>query len=60
MSKRHIRISIARGGLRVLKEDEIWNVAEQVRRELPSCKIASAYVQAYRIVGKVIAAKGNN
>ena len=27
---------------------------------LPNCKIASAYIQAYRIAKKVIAAKGDN
>jgi hypothetical protein len=60
MSKRHIKAARARGGLRVLKEDDIWDVAQQVWNDLPCCKIASAYVQAYRIAGKVIKAKGSN
>eukprot|EP00957_Ditylum_brightwellii_P102726 7829161-Ditylum_brightwellii.AAC.1 len=60
MSKCHIKLSRAWGSLRILKEDEISNVAEQVWRELPSCKVALAYVQAYRIARKVIEAKGSN
>jgi hypothetical protein len=34
--------------------------AEDVWKELPNSKVASAYVQAYRIADKVIQAKGDN
>ena len=60
MSKRHTQLSRDREGLKVLSEDEIWEAAEKVWRSLPECKIASGYVQAYRIAAKVIAAKGGN
>jgi hypothetical protein len=41
-------------------EDETWQNAEDTWKQLPSSKVASAYVQAYRIADKVIQAKGNN
>jgi hypothetical protein len=47
-------------GLNVLKEDEIWATANDVWHELPSCKIASGFVQAHRIAQKVIDARGGN
>jgi hypothetical protein len=37
----------------VLPEDEIWQNAEDVWKELPNSKVASAYVQAYRIATKL-------
>jgi hypothetical protein len=40
--------------------NEIWQNAEDVWKELPNSKVASAYAQAYRIADKVIQAKGNN
>jgi hypothetical protein len=60
MSKRHIQKSRECGGRRVLPEDEIWQNAQDVWKELPNSKVASAYVQAYRIADKVIQAKGGN
>lgn len=45
MSRRHTSLACSRGGLCVLKEDEIWAAAEQVWHDIPSSKIASAYVQ---------------
>jgi hypothetical protein len=60
MSRHHIKLARERGGLRVLKQDEIWNTAELVWKNLPSCKIASAYVQAHRIVKKLIQSNGSN
>ena len=60
MSRRHIALARSMGGLRVLNEDEIWAAAEKVWRDLPSCKIASGYVQAYRIAEKIIKVKGDN
>jgi hypothetical protein len=44
----------------MLPEDEIWQNAQDVWKELPNSKVASAYVQAYRIADKVIQAKGDN
>ena len=43
-----------------MKENEIWSVAEQVWHDLPSSKIASGYVQAFRIAKKIVEAQGNN
>jgi hypothetical protein len=60
MSKRHTQKSRECGGSRVLPVDEIWENAEDVWKELPNSKVASAYVQAYRIADKVIQAKGDN
>lgn len=60
MSKRHTHKSRATGGLRVLTEDEIWETAKEVWEALPSSKIASGYIQAYRIADKVIESKGSN
>ena len=47
-------------GTKVLKEDEIWNVAVEVWKDLPSSKIANAFVLAGRIADKIIALKGSN
>ena len=60
LSRRHIEKCREVGGLKVLPENEIWDNAEAVWNELPNCKIASAYIQAYRIAEKVIRAKGSN
>ena len=60
MSKRHTALSRERGGLHVLKQDEIWDAAKDVWNTLPNCKIASAYVSAYNIAGEVIKEKGDN
>jgi hypothetical protein len=60
MSKRHIQKSPECGDLWVLPEDEIWQNAQDVWKELPNSKVASAYVQGYRIVDKVIQAKSDN
>ena len=47
-------------GFRVLKEDEIWEAAEEVWRGLPSSKIAQAFIQAHRIAKQVIKSGGEN
>ena len=60
MSCRHTEKCRDSQGSKVLQEDEIWENAVNVWNELPNWKIASAYIQAYRIAGKVIKAKGNN
>jgi hypothetical protein len=60
MSRRHTALARARGGLCVLKEDEIWAAANQVWNDLPSSKIASGYIQAFRLAKKVIEVRGDN
>ena len=44
----------------MLKEDEIWDAALRVWEDLPSCKIANAFVQAKRISEKIIQLNGDN
>ena len=60
MSKRHTSLSRAKGGLSVLKEEEIWLAAKEVWEQFPNCKIARSYVLAYRIAGKVVKHEGDN
>lgn len=60
MSRRHCSVARRRKGLRVLKENEIWETAEEVWDGLESAKIASAYIQAHRIAKRVIEANGGN
>ena len=60
MSKQHTMLCRDKEGLKVLTEDQTWDAAEEVWMVLENWKIASAYIQAYRIAKKVIAAKGNN
>ena len=60
MSKQHTMLCRDREGLKVLKEDQTWNAAEEVWMGLDNWKIASACIQAHRIAKKVIVAKGNN
>ena len=56
--KRHCSLSHQKGGLHVLKEDEIWNIAQEVWKKLPNCKIVRSYVLSYRIGEKVISNGG--
>jgi hypothetical protein len=60
MSRRHCEVARKRGGLHVLKENEIWSSAEEVWANLPSSKIASGFIQCHRIASKVISAQGDN
>ena len=46
MSKRHTQLARDHHGMHVLTEDQIWNAAEEVFKKLPSCKIASGFIQA--------------
>ena len=54
MSKRHTKLSRDYHSTHVLTEDQIWNAAEKVYKQLPSHKIASGFIQAYRLAGKII------
>jgi len=46
MSRRHSHESRSLHGTRVLKEDEIWESVVKVWNDLPSSKIANAFVLA--------------
>ena len=43
-----------------MKEDEIWNAAVDVWKDLPSSKIANAFVLAKRVADKIVATRGGN
>ena len=45
-------------GVKVLREDEIWNTAVKVWQELPSSKVANSFVLAKRIADKIVRSKG--
>ena len=45
---------------KVLSEAEIWENAKIVWNNLPNHQVASGYIQAHRIVDKVIKAAGDN
>ena len=60
MSRRHCNLIRTTNGLRVASPDEIWKCSIDVWNKLPNEKIASAFVQYWRILGKVIKAKGGN
>mmetsp|Transcript_26210 Transcript_26210/g.32313 ORF Transcript_26210/g.32313 Transcript_26210/m.32313 type:complete len:211 (+) Transcript_26210:515-1147(+) len=60
MSRRHSHLCRAKNGMKVLKEDDIWDCAQTVWEELPSSKIANAFVHAKRIAEKIVASKGDN
>ena len=60
MSKRHTQLSRDHHGTHVLTEDEIWKAAETVYKQLPSSKIASGFIQAYRLAAKIIQHHGDN
>jgi hypothetical protein len=58
--RRHCNLARDCGSLHVLKEDKIGAAANDFWHQLPSCKIASGFVQAHRIAQKVINASGGN
>ena len=60
MSRNHCELVRKRGGMRVMKEDEIWDGAEYIWRHMPSCDVARAFVLSYRIAKKIVSAKGDN
>ena len=45
---------------RILKRDDIWASSLEVWQELPSCKIARAFVQVLRLAKKVLLSRGKN
>ena len=54
MSRRHTQLARDNYGMHVLKEDEIFDVAQQVYDNLPSSKIASGFIQAHRLAKRII------
>ena len=60
MSKRHTQLSRDHHGMGVLTEKQIWIAAEKVFKQLPSSKIASGFIQAYRLADKIIQHSGDN
>ena len=58
--RRHCTPTCISRGLCILKEDEIWEVAEQVWKDLPNSKIASTYYHAYHIGKEVVRQKYDN
>ena len=60
MSRNHCELVSKRSGIRVMKEDEIWDGAENVWRHMSSCDVARAFVLSYRIANKIVSVKGDN
>ena len=60
MSRRHTQLARDNYGTHVLKEDEIFYVAQQVYDNLPSSKIASGFIQAHRLARRIIEHGGDN
>jgi hypothetical protein len=58
MSWRHTAKGLKRDGLRVLSEDDIWEIALGVWMELPNAKIASGFIQAQHSAAQVIKTGG--
>lgn len=58
MSKRHMQLSRDHQGMHLLTEDQIWHTVELVFKELPSSKIASGFIQAYRLAARIIKYRG--
>ena len=46
--------------MHMLTEDQIWNAAEKVFKQLPSCKVASGFMQANRLAERIIEIRGDN
>ena len=60
MIKRYTQLTRENYGMHVLNENQIWQAAEHVFKELPSCKISSGFIQAYRLCAKIIEHGGDN
>ena len=60
MSRRHSEWARKMVGTSVISTDQIWDTAEDVYDSMPNCKIASAFIQYWRIMGLVIKAGGSN
>ena len=60
MSKRHTQLSRDHHGMHVLTEDQIWNAAAKVSKQLLSCKVASGFIQGNRLAERIIQHRGNN
>lgn len=60
MSRRHCHLIRSMHGVRVVRENEIWDAAKRVWDTYPSSKVANAFVQCKRNAEKIIQAKGGN
>ena len=60
MSRRHSEWARKMVGTSVISTDQIWDTAEDVYDSMPNCKIASAFIQYWTIMGLVIKAGGSN
>ena len=60
ISKRHTDLSRKRGGLSVLKEDEIWLAAKDNWDKMPNSTITKSCVLDHHISKKVVAHNGDN
>ena len=60
MPRNHCELVRKRGGMRVMKEDEIWDGAERVWRNMQSCDITRSFVLSYWVAKKIVAVKGEN
>lgn len=60
MSRAHATALRKKGGVKVMKEDEIWQSAEHVWNHMSSCNIARAFVLSHTVAQKIVKAKGDN
>ena len=58
MPRNYCELVRKRGGMRVMKEDKIWDRAERVWRNMTSCDIARSFVLSYWAAKKIVAVKG--
>ena len=61
MSRRHAAALRKKSdGVRVMKEDTIWETAKEVWTDMESCTISRSFVLAHRICKKVVEHNGDN
>ena len=60
MSRRHSEWARKMVGTSVISHNHIWEMALEVYNSMPNCKIASAFIQYWRIMSLVIKSKGSN
>ena len=59
MSKQHSE-RLQTMGNTVAEKEDIWAAVMEVWANLPSADVARGFVQAYRVMGKIIEEGGNN
>ena len=60
MRKCHAQVSRDHHGMNVMTEDQMWQAAYKAYKQLPSNKITSGFIKAYRLAGRIIKYKGDN